>query len=239
MILEFTGELTPDSTGDFVETGMYGEEPYYYNALAGYYLFWNPYTSQWVVDDVLGSQGQYHWVSGDKISDEYDPGGEAAGTGDMHVKVTTAPIIELIAVNIEATINGITIAKGFGQDLVALRCKRNDFDTIAPQNGVVLIVQGGAEMPAQCIGAETWIQTFSLMAIVIDGDAAVTSIDARCNQVARDVEKKLREDWTRGGYAIDTNFDAPQIIDDPRFTGVTVAAKVEYRTKWGDPFTQG
>jgi hypothetical protein len=151
----------------------------------------------------------------------------------------STPIIELIAANIEAAINAITVANGFNQNLVALRCKRNDFATITPGNGVVLIVQEGAEMPAQCIGTETWIQTFSLMAIVIDSDTVATSIDTRLNQVAGDIVKKLRVDWTRGGYAIDTNFDAPQLIDDPRFTGVTVAAKVEYRTKWGDPYTQG
>ena len=240
MILEFTGTLNPDPTGDFVEMGVYGGEPYYFNSVKGYYLFYNLYTGEWVVDDVLGSMGEYHWKSEDKISVGFAPGGEAAGTGNMHIKVTTSPIIELIAVNIEATINQITIANGFHQDLVALRCKRNDFASIAPQNGLVLIVQETEEVPAeQWTGTETFRQPFTLEAIVIDSDAVVTSIDTRINQVRADIHKKLTEDHTRGGYAIDTSIGPSPFFDNGKWTGVDVLATVEYRTKWGDPFTQG
>jgi hypothetical protein len=84
-ILEFTGTLTPDSTGDFYEIGIFNGEPYYYNSVKEHFHFWNIYTSQWVVCAELGSMGQYHWFSEDKIS-QYAPGGEALGIGDMHTK---------------------------------------------------------------------------------------------------------------------------------------------------------
>ena len=151
----------------------------------------------------------------------------------------STPRIEHIAVNIEAAINAITEGNGFNQDLVAVRPKRNDFKDVVPEDGKVLIWQADDELPEeQAYGAKEWIQPFVLMAIVLDSDEASASIDTRLNQVRADIQKKLIEDVTRGGYAFDTELLPCAKFDDGQgFTGIAVNVAVHYRVKEDDPYT--
>lgn len=152
----------------------------------------------------------------------------------------TIPIIENIAVDIEAAINAITTAAGFNQDLVAVRPRRTDFGDITPENGKVLIYQGDPEeSESEGLMTEDWTQPFALMAIVLDSDGASTSIDTRLNQVAADIQKKVREDRTRGGNAYDTLLKPTAKFDDGRgFSGITVVIEVKYRVQQSDPYTK-
>ena len=96
----------------------------------------------------------------------------------------TTPIIEYIAVNIETSVNEITVANNYNQDLVAIRPRRFDFKDVSPKDRVVLILQRDEEEPAaEAIQTETWLQLFDLVALVIDSDDAAASIDTRINQV--------------------------------------------------------
>lgn len=150
----------------------------------------------------------------------------------------STPIIELIAANIETVINAVTVGNGFNQDLVALRSKRNDFSDVTPQDCIVLIAQQGDDR-VEAEGTQTmeWNEKFMLMALVIDSDSATTSIDIRRNQVKSDIRKKLLEDPTRGGYAIETIIGGADLFDDGNgFTGVALAIEVNYRTDYDDPY---
>lgn len=151
----------------------------------------------------------------------------------------TTPRLEYIAINIEAAINAITEGNGFNQTLVAVRPKRNDFSDIVPEDGKVLVWQGDeAEPEEEAIGTEQWIQHFALEAIVLDSDDASTSIDTRLNQVRADIQKKLREDITRGGYAFDTELLlSVKFNDGEGFTGIEVNIAVHYRVKEDDPYS--
>jgi len=151
------------------------------------------------------------------------------------------PVIELIAAEIADRIDEITVANTFNQDLVAVRPKRNDFKDIPPENGKVLIWQGDEAPPdAEAIGTEAWLQEFLLIALVIDSDAAETSIDTRINQVRADIEKKLKDDHTRGGNAIDTKFGGSVKFDEGGgFTGIAVQCIVHYRTEYSNPYEKG
>ena len=152
----------------------------------------------------------------------------------------TTPRIESIAENIKTAVSAITIANSFNQDLVGIRPRRKDFEDTAWADGTVLISQR-EKVPSDeaVIGSATWWVQFALAAIVIDSDDAETSIDTRLNQVAADIEKKMMEDVTRGGYAIDTRPDGagPFISDDGSISGVMVEISVLYRTKDEDPYT--
>lgn len=152
----------------------------------------------------------------------------------------STPIVEHIAANIKTAVDTITVSNGFNQDLVAVRPKRNDFSDILPEDGKVLIWQGDEERPEEAvISAETWIQPFALMAIVLDSDDAETSIDTRLNQVRADIQKKLKEDIRRGGYAFDTEFLPSAKFDDGEgFSGIAVNIAVYYRVKEDDPYTK-
>jgi len=150
----------------------------------------------------------------------------------------STPRVEHIAVNVEATINTITEGNGFNQDLVAVRPKRNDFKDVTAEDGKVLIWQADDELPEeQAYGAQHWVQSFILMAIVLDSDDAETSIDTRLNQVRADIQKKLIEDVTRGGYAFETVLLPCAKFDDGQgFTGIAVNVAVHYRVKDNDPY---
>ena len=155
------------------------------------------------------------------------------------------PIVENIAVNIEAAVNAITGA-GFQQTLKAVRPTRFDFGDIVPENGTVLIIQDDPR-PADPEAAQTdeWMQPFNLQAFVLDSKDTTTSIDIRLNQVRSDIEKKLMEDNTRGvndgnKNAIDTKLRGAAIFNHGQgHTGITVFVDIHYRVKSDDPYTKG
>lgn len=151
----------------------------------------------------------------------------------------STPIKEYIALNVETAINAVTTENEFNQDLTAVRHKKNDFSDIIPENGKVLMWQDDAERPEEeGIGTQQWILPFTLMAFVIDSDEAATSIDTRLNQVEADIQKKMREDITRGGYAFETEILPSAKFDDGKgFTGIAVNIAVHYRTNEDDPYT--
>ncbi|GAH76077.1 unnamed protein product [marine sediment metagenome] len=150
------------------------------------------------------------------------------------------PITESIAENIKTAINLITTANGFNQDLSAIRRRRLDFSDCLPEDLKVLIIQTEDELPEQeAVGANEWLQVYFLEAFVIDSDTATASIETRMSQVRDDIRKKLTEDTTRGGYAIDTILRAATPFDDGEgFTGIELEIAVHYRTQWNDPYTK-
>lgn len=83
-ILEFTGDLDPDATGDFVEVCTYNGQPFYHNAGEGWFLWYDSINEIWVVSILLGITGSAYWTSTDKISNSYIAHGTASGVGDMH-----------------------------------------------------------------------------------------------------------------------------------------------------------
>lgn len=150
------------------------------------------------------------------------------------------PVIELIAKNIETTINAVTTANGYNQDLTAVRPKRTDFLESSWNDLTVLITQAEVEKIVDVNSLITWRQHFVLVAIVIDSDTASDSIDTRENAVRSDIEKKLTEDITRGGYAYDTGLlgAVPFKSDDGANSGIAIEFTVDYRTLGTDPYTQ-
>ncbi len=178
--------------------------------------------------------------SGTTITDEigglvgtFSATGVAWGLGDPGTAV-----IEQIAAEIETAINEITVANGFNQTLTAIRPRRLDFVGILLNDGKVFIWQGdhnAVENPASM--AAEWLVEFSIGALIIDSDAETDSIDTRLNDVAADILKKLKEDHTRGGFAIDTLFPSIAKIDTEEVSGVIVTITVHYRTQYADPYT--
>ena len=157
----------------------------------------------------------------------------------------STPVIESIAEDIATAVNAITVANGFHQDLTAKRPIRLGLEGLAAEtDGTVVILQ---EEPSEDEEASSqgnppsraWRQPFWLAAYVIASDAVTTPIDTRLNQVRSDIEKKLRADPTRGGYAIDTIIRAPIFFnEDPGVTGIIVVIEVRYRTSEDDPYTK-
>jgi len=149
------------------------------------------------------------------------------------------PVKENIALNIEAAINAITTENGFNQTLTAQRPRRNNWSDVTPEDGRVIIKQADEEIGNQQVQTVTWAQPFILMAIVRDSDDETSTVDSRLNQVESDIKKKLREDPTRGGYAISTDLMPSREFSEGRgFEGISVNIVVNYRTLENDPYTQ-
>jgi len=153
----------------------------------------------------------------------------------------STPIIEYIAENIKDSIDLIVAGEVYNQTLSAVRPKRTDFRNASWDDLTVLINQMSSRELESASMTKEWAQQFLLVAIVVDSDDSTDPIDTRLNQVRGDIEKKLAEDLTRGGYAIDTeiNESTPWIDDEGRLSGVAVLITVHYRTKDNDPYTKG
>lgn len=150
------------------------------------------------------------------------------------------PVIELIAKNLETSINAITVANGYNQTLKALRPRRNDFSDVTPDDLTVLIKQADEEQGVDPIAKQDWSQPFFLIAIVLDSDAATASIDTRINYVRADIQKKLLIDVTRGNNAYDTIILPSTEFDDGNgFSGIEVKIAVKYRTQYTNPYAKG
>ena len=151
----------------------------------------------------------------------------------------STPVIENIAVNVYDAVNLITTGNGFNQTLTGYRPKRIDLSDITFKTGVVLIEQGDPEKLGAVNLATEWIQPFYLHVCILESDAIATTIDTAINKARSDIEKKLTEDVTRGGYAIDTEILAPTKWQAAEgYSGITVNVSAKYRTLSNDPYTQ-
>jgi len=149
------------------------------------------------------------------------------------------PITEYIAEDIKTAINAITVTKGFNQTLTAQRKRWVDFDSETPEDGKVLIMQKEDEPLQNPVGYVAWSQKFLLLAIVTEtGLSESESIELKRSRVRDDIRKKLVEDTTRGGYAIDTINGPATPLDGSRITAIEIEINVQYRTLFEDPYTK-
>ncbi|MBN1377857.1 MAG: hypothetical protein JXA04_01325 [Gammaproteobacteria bacterium] len=149
------------------------------------------------------------------------------------------PIIEYIAENLKNSIAAITTANGFNQNLNACRPTRKDIQT-SWEDLDAIITMADAEPLAAGNSTVRWKQYFLVTVFCRDSDTDTNAIDTRRNKIRADVEKKLTEDLTRGGYAQDTNFHESAFWDEDEggLGGVGLIVSVDYSTKINDPYTK-
>lgn len=150
----------------------------------------------------------------------------------------STPIIELIAQNIATAVGQITIANDFNFDLTAIRPQNVTFSQQTINDGKVLIWQGDSRAVGEpaSMSAE-WNTDFFIEAVAVDA-ADYDSIDTLLSTVAADIEKKLKEDHTRGGYALDCAFDGVSCVHTEEFTSAAMTLIVHWRHKYDDPYNQ-
>jgi len=161
------------------------------------------------------------------------------------------PIIERIVEEIAARIDEITAAAGFHYDLEAVRPTRHEIVSVAegayvaPKDGTTMVIQDDPELAEgeELAGSPAkleWILPVHLMIFAIESDDSRIPIDRRLNRMRSDVEKKLREDPTRGGLAVDTRIRSPyEFPQSAQQTGVVCVVNIHFRTSEDDPYAQG
>ena len=156
-------------------------------------------------------------------------------------------ILEQIAQDIQAAVNGITIELGFQQDLVCARPTRRDLVELStadhvPADRSVLLLQDDEEWEEALSSPgnpprHAWRQRFALVCFVVESDESETAIDTAINRVKADVETKLMEDAQRSGLAVDTKLaGSVRFAPTPEQTGITVGIEVLYRVRENDPY---
>ena len=146
----------------------------------------------------------------------------------------TEPIIENISANIATTLAGVTVANGYNQTLTVCRSRRSDFEDIAENNFTAILIQEDETDRQGPYGQRDQAMSYSIAVIVMDDDRSSDPIDTLKNRVRSDIEKALRVDITRGGYAINTVLKPPVNYTN----GIAVQIEVWYRTAENDPYSQ-
>lgn len=153
----------------------------------------------------------------------------------------STPVIETIATNLVALINGITVANGFNQTLTAVRPKRIHLEGDLNADNAVIIEQEDGRVGIDANETTVWLQGFTLQALAIDSDDATEAIDTRLNKIAADIIKKLYtgSNSTLGGLA-DGIFlkGTERFIADPQMAGIAVNIDVQFPFDTANPYAQ-
>ena len=145
------------------------------------------------------------------------------------------PIVELIRQNIVDTLNGVTKDSGYRVDIIG-EASMEDGDSNRPRQGLAVVSQGEPEALDASIGHDAWDQPFSITIIALTSETAGTANEETINEYIAAAIKVLKNDRTRGGYAVDTRFNPPRIHDNRQ--GVDLVIRIHYRTLIDDPFNQ-
>lgn len=153
--------------------------------------------------------------------------------------MTDIPIVERIAEDVLRALQGVSRSAGYNVDLRPERFKAAG-NSVADNQ--VIVCQG--DPPPQSGSPQRqidWMQPFVLLCYIIPRPGDRDPTDRRLNILRADVERAMMLDKSRGALAFDTIPRlAVQINDvDTGVPGVLLQFDVHYRTKLGDPYSQG
>lgn len=152
---------------------------------------------------------------------------------------------ELIMKNIQATLQGVTVALGYANTLLAVeRVLQRGQSLQAP---MAYVIEGDDDIINKEASGQSGLllrRTLQVgVTLVVQQDEAIDSRSASeaMNSLISDVQKVMQVDCTRGGSAIDTHEDsvsAIQITEGQPELSSTVVYRIDYRHRRTDP-TQG
>lgn len=145
----------------------------------------------------------------------------------------TESILENISANIATTLAGVTTAAGYHQTLIVKRSRRSDFEDIAAEDFTAIVIQEAESERESPYSHTDRAMNYLVPVILMDDDRSTLALDTLKNRVRADIEKALRVDPTRGGYALDTVLKPP----DDFAHGITVKFEVWYRFNENDPYS--
>jgi len=152
----------------------------------------------------------------------------------------STPIVESIGSFIESAIGDITEENDFNYTLTPTRRKRQFLMSEAYKDLTAYIFQGESERNGKVINANAprvIIQEYFIWVCCLQSDTSNEVIDTKLNVVRSDIEKKLCEDPTCGGFAKHLDIISAEPTDEPD-TGVLLVVDVHYAVVWRDPYTK-
>ena len=166
------------------------------------------------------------------------------------------PLVEQIAVAIEARLLTVTIANNYQVEVAGvLRPTQLGIDAIAPRNLLAVMAQLDArldESKAHALDATPdgrplihWIQPWAIALFVQTSETSSTPADTLLNRFRASVEKALLVDPGWGAspttpLAYETRLIGSDLfqLTAGGFVGASVIVEVSYRTLETDPYTQ-
>lgn len=147
----------------------------------------------------------------------------------------TLPILELIAQDLLTALQGVQRDQGYNTNLKPERVSTQP-EVVA--DGKCVIIQGQPTVEDGPQQKQTWRQPFVLKCYVVESDSPGNeySPDTRINLIRADVEKAVRADQGRGGFAVNTIIQAPTLYEAAGVSGIDINIDVIYRTQINDPY---
>jgi len=150
--------------------------------------------------------------------------------------VATDSVLERIAQQIAAKLGELVTSEAAA---VVERPKSTGV-TASPQHLGLVLFQDDPSEDEPTYGMKRWIQPFSVYAYIRPSDSDTTPIEQLANNFRAEIEKKLLEDVTFGGLALDARIQAPRgFVQTDGFEGVEINFDVHYRTLETNPFSVG
>lgn len=145
------------------------------------------------------------------------------------------PISELVTRNLEEALRGVCQAAGCSVTLVVERARG---EGNAAGDAKAILHEGDDQETDGPDGFKTWVRPYAVQVYLDQPASAAEPYGTRLNTVRAEVERELRRDPSRGGYAQDTVVREPQAFADANdATGVIVNLDVQYRHPEDDPFS--
>ncbi|MCK5161646.1 MAG: hypothetical protein KAQ99_08750 [Candidatus Aureabacteria bacterium] len=144
---------------------------------------------------------------------------------------------EKILEDLETTLALIKTEEGYENDILSVqRWKQSGNSTV---NVPCIIINGGSEPRSQHPNPLiTCILKVYLDLWIRHDEEAAESTDTYINSLILDIENALMVDYTRGGYAQNTeivNLDPFRGVEGNPHAGVTIEVDIKYRHEQGDP----
>lgn len=148
---------------------------------------------------------------------------------------------EKILDNIKATLDGILIANGYDNDIASVqRWKQNGNDL---KDVPAIIVKAGPEQNIDNrFPLVTRKMTVFLDLWIRESEGSATDTDEKLNSLLGDLQRAMKQDITRGGFAVDSLIGSIvpfEIVEGEPHAGLILEFEIHYRTRQDDPKTAG
>lgn len=150
---------------------------------------------------------------------------------------------ELIMKDLQATLQGVTAANGYGTTLLSVQRFLQPGQTVT-ETPMVLLLEGDDDVSSEgpLAGASSLVtRTLNVGLLVMhrqDADVDAKSASEIMNGIVADIQKALQVDFSRGGHALDTNEVSVSSIEaeegQPDLSCTMVYA-IKYRHRRTDP----
>lgn len=147
--------------------------------------------------------------------------------------------------HLQTTLQAITVANGFANTLNAVERTLQRGQSLQPPMAYVLEGDDDADQ-GPMFGADSLLSRTLNVGIVLvvqqDDDVDARSASEVMNSLIADVQKKVQEDYTRGGLAVNTEevgVSPVQIEEGMPMLSCSVAYRIAYRHRRLDPTMAG